>query len=358
VKRTLPAVVDRDQYIPQTVPEAQRALAKLEHDIDSEQTYAAIRRIERQAEAIKKLFAELDDVRQQAERVIVLANYRIGEEITAAPVATGTRGQLVGRDASGASRRDAPESAPSLKDQVGSQKRGLRLKKLASIPKNDVIRRVADLHAEDREATVTAVLKIFTDEKKYADRLAALARRTKIETAGRYTIVKQDALAFLAAIEPRSIELLLTDPPYSTDVPDIDAFCRAWLPPALRCLKPSGRAYIFTGAYAAELEAYSRELRALAASMRWTLDSAPLVWTYRNRTTDPTRRHSIARVPRQIIRIFPSSSQCMRSTSLIRGTGLCFTAFKSRMSWPSDSCVTARSRATPSSIRFAGPARS
>jgi len=76
-------------------------------------------------------------------------------------------------------------------------------------------------------------------------------------------------------------DLLLTDPPYSTEVPDIEAFATAWLPLALGRVKPSGRAYICIGAYDEEMTAY---LTAPRAGL--TLGNV-MVWTYRN-TLGPT----------------------------------------------------------------------
>src|SRR5690606_23894638 len=51
-------------------------------------------------------------------------------------------------------------------------------------------------------------------------------------------------------------DLLLTDPPYSTDVDDIEEFAASWLPVALAKVKPTGRAYVCVGAYPHELRAY------------------------------------------------------------------------------------------------------
>jgi hypothetical protein len=75
----------------------------------------------------------------------------------------------------------------------------------------------------------------------------------------------------------QSVDLLLTDPPYSTDVSDVAAFARAWLPQFLQKVKSTGRAYVFIGAYPEEMKAYLNveipghvELRQI------------LVWTYRN----------------------------------------------------------------------------
>ena len=52
-------------------------------------------------------------------------------------------------------------------------------------------------------------------------------------------------------------DLLLTDPPYSTDVPDLEAFIDSWLYKALDGVKDTGFAYVFIGAYPNELKALS-----------------------------------------------------------------------------------------------------
>jgi hypothetical protein len=72
-------------------------------------------------------------------------------------------------------------------------------------------------------------------------------------------------------------DLLLADPPFSTEVPDIEAFANEWLPQALAKVKPSGRAFVFVGAYAEELGAY------LAVSPPpWLVRDKKLGgWTYR-----------------------------------------------------------------------------
>lgn len=71
-------------------------------------------------------------------------------------------------------------------------------------------------------------------------------------------------------------DLLLTDPPYSTDIPDIKIFAESWLPMALAKVKPTGRAYVFIGAYPHEIAAY---LNIKSQSM---ILAELLVWTYEN----------------------------------------------------------------------------
>jgi len=83
---------------------------------------------------------------------------------------------------------------------------------------------------------------------------------------------------FLDRIENNSQDLLITDPPYSTDVEDIEGFANDWVIKALDKIKTKGRAFIFIGAYPKELKAY---LDVLSSQNKFILDN-PLIWTYRN----------------------------------------------------------------------------
>lgn len=72
-------------------------------------------------------------------------------------------------------------------------------------------------------------------------------------------------------------KLLLTDPPYSTDVDDVDEFAQGWLPNALKYVRHDGFAYVFVGAYPDELRAYLN----ITPPEHLALCQV-LVWTYRN----------------------------------------------------------------------------
>src|SRR5258708_2326442 len=78
-------------------------------------------------------------------------------------------------------------------------------------------------------------------------------------------------------------DLLITDPPYSTDVEDIEAFAQAWLPLALSKVRSTGRAYVCIGAYPQELRAYLNVQACLPVHQ-------VLVWSYRN-TLVPSPMH-------------------------------------------------------------------
>ena len=92
-------------------------------------------------------------------------------------------------------------------------------------------------------------------------------------------IFKSDCIEYLKTFDDNSIDLLLTDPPYSTDIDDIQGFAQSWVPVALDKVKASGRAFICIGAYPKELQAYLNVL--LLSQDKFIVDN-PLIWTYRN----------------------------------------------------------------------------
>ena len=83
-------------------------------------------------------------------------------------------------------------------------------------------------------------------------------------------------------------DLLLTDPPYSTDVDDVGAFAADWLPLALGKVKATGRAYVCIGSYPKELLSY------LSVPSGDMILEDVLVWTYRN-TLGPSPSHAYKR---------------------------------------------------------------
>ena len=118
---------------------------------------------------------------------------------------------------------------------------------------------------------------------EYRDNLAAVVAEAM---ALKPTVYRTDALGLLATLEDESVDLIITDPPYATDIEDIAAFAKSWVPVAMRKLARTGRAYICTGAYPAELAAYATELLAIEG----LTVGVPLVWTYNN-TIGPAPTH-------------------------------------------------------------------
>jgi len=86
---------------------------------------------------------------------------------------------------------------------------------------------------------------------------------------------------FLARFEVKSVNLLLTDPPYITEFKDeneFKKFVQSWVPLAISKIKGTGRIYIFTGNYPQELHIY---LTILLEQDDFILSNI-LVWGYFN----------------------------------------------------------------------------
>lgn len=145
---------------------------------------------------------------------------------------------------------------------------------------------VAVVEAAKAEPEKFADLPTLMDERSVEAAYKELARRERENTerekrkqaASRAVIRQADAVDFLRSLPEQSADLLLTDPPYMTDIDgDVYEFASGWLPLALSRVKQSGRAYIFIGAYPRELHAYL----GVALAQPFTLANV-LVWHYPN----------------------------------------------------------------------------
>lgn len=100
-------------------------------------------------------------------------------------------------------------------------------------------------------------------------------------------IYHETAVEFLKRFEDSSVDLLITDPPYMTDVENINEFIDSWLDVAIKKVKSTGRAYIFCGAYPVELCSYLSRLNA----QNHLIFENVLVWTYKN-AIGPTQKNT------------------------------------------------------------------
>lgn len=157
-----------------------------------------------------------------------------------------------------------------------------RWQTVASVPDEVFEQHLVEVKADGDELSTAGLLRVAKELKKQqtiesAAQEAARVLSNDAEFAAPI-IYLADALDFMAGFEDDSFDLLLTDPPYSTDIDNIEAFASKWVPLALSKVKPTGRAYICIGAYPAELLAY---LCVLQQQRKFIVD-APLIWTYRN----------------------------------------------------------------------------
>ena len=122
-----------------------------------------------------------------------------------------------------------------------------------------------------------ALLNKISNIEKDTQIKEAQKQRAEIIQSKAPIIYHEDCIKFLGKFKDKSIDLLLTDPPYSTDIKDLPAFLDTWLYNALNKIKDTGRAFICIGAYPIELYTYLEYL----LKTDWIIDP-PLIWTYRN----------------------------------------------------------------------------
>jgi len=123
----------------------------------------------------------------------------------------------------------------------------------------------------DVKSGKTTMTKV-TKGRKIAKRKEEIEETLKSELKIIPTVLHEDVNEFLTDIEDGSVDLLITDPPYSTNVDDIDSFAKMWLQPALKKVKDTGYAFVFIGAYPKEIKAY----------LNIELPTQILIWEYKN----------------------------------------------------------------------------
>lgn len=126
------------------------------------------------------------------------------------------------------------------------------------------------------EMSINQAYKAIKADEKKAEivRAAEEIKAQVVESPDRPTLYVGNSIGY---VPDEPYDLLLTDPPYSTDVDDIQDFAQSWLPNALRYVKDTGFAYVFIGAYPKEVGAY------LGLELPDHIELCQiLVWSYRN----------------------------------------------------------------------------
>ena len=157
-----------------------------------------------------------------------------------------------------------PEAKEIVRDTNVSKKDALKIARMEPERQAEIASRIKDGKAKT------------VKEAELIDAKQKVKEQTKTSVKSKPpTVFLGDGVKWLESQKP--CDLLLTDPPYSTDVPEIEAFAQGWLLVALGKLKPTGFAYVFIGAYPNELKAYLN----VKPPDGITLEQV-LVWTYKN----------------------------------------------------------------------------
>ena len=210
---------------------------------------------------------------QDISEAVLDAEVRIGELMASVPKATNGGANQYRAKTTAVSQEQKPK-ADVIREAGFTPKQVQRFQTLAAHPEI-----VAQAKAEAREnddiVSRSLVLNMVKAQKK-ADEIeqAKTAIAEQQRETGNAILYVGDCMDLMPIY---GCDLLLTDPPYSTDIDDIDAFVDSWLCPALEGVKDTGFAYVFIGAYPDELRAY------LNASTPDHMELVQvLVWTYKN----------------------------------------------------------------------------
>lgn len=127
-----------------------------------------------------------------------------------------------------------------------------------------------------KRLTIDGIFKYITRRKKEE-------KKREEYHASNHTIghiVLGDSTILLDKIADASYDLLLTDPPYITEIDDYEGFLKKWLPKAIKKVKDTGRIYIFCSSHPDELLAYLKVFKDSDLN-GFTLANL-LVWHYQN----------------------------------------------------------------------------
>lgn len=192
-------------------------------------------------------------------------------------------------------------------DKLGQSQRNIQMSvaRAESIEDEEVIEQIKELDISKTEGTILSrfepdqqkkiievkkqktdfsIKEIVQEIKKEEKQLELEKKKEEYKKTSLNEVISKpeihltDAVNYLSTFEDNSIDLLITDPPYATDVKDINIFTKNWLEFALKKVKKSGRLYICSGAYPNELQAF---LNVLMNQDKFIVDN-PLIWTYRN----------------------------------------------------------------------------
>ena len=223
---------------------------------------AAIKKVGLASEVLEQKRAEAQEIAE----LVTLSEMRMGEMLSELPTAQGQRNDL--------QLSNTSETKLDILEDIGISKiTANRFEQMAAHPEI-VEQAIAEARENDDIVSRASVLRKIKAERKKQEILEAQQSIIKqADDSIKPTLYIGDSIGR----DVGKYDLLLTDPPYSTDVDDVEQFARSWLYGALDGVRDTGFAYVFIGAYPDEVRAY------LNADIPPHIELTQLlVWTYRN----------------------------------------------------------------------------
>ncbi len=250
---------------------------QLKRDIEAATSIEELKALDDKVEAIRRLYQKQNvslDLQNQATE----AHLRIVRAM----------GQMLDKNIPHDGGRPAEKLyyhgtvSPRLDDLGIDRHDSSRWQMIGKLPEETFEQHIAETKDNHKELTTSAVVQLAKKRDLEAMKAAIEAQAQAAPTKPLITLASWD----IWLPQQSMCDLLLTDPPYSTDIADIDSFAQSWLPIALNKVKDSGRAYVCIGAYPQELRAY---LNVPVPSHLRLLNV--LVWVYRD-TMGPQPTHT------------------------------------------------------------------
>lgn len=227
---------------------------------------AAIKKVGLASEVLEQKRAEAQEIAE----LVTLSEMRMGEMLSEIPKATPNNNPF--HENQDGLKLVKPKGE-TLADMGITRNAASEYQQMAAHPEI-VEQAIAEARENDDIVSRASVLRKIKAERKKQEILEA--QQSIIEQADdsiKPTLYIGDSIGR----DVGKYDLLLTDPPYSTDVDDVEQFARSWLYGALDGVRDTGFAYVFIGAYPDEVRAY------LNADIPPHIElSQLLVWTYRN----------------------------------------------------------------------------
>ncbi len=262
-------VIGTQVVAPDNVAHSLAKWDQLKQDVAEASSIDELKDIRDKAEAIR-LYAKKQknalDIQNNAAEVTLRCTRRMGEMLPG--IVKPGNPQLSHDGTDNTSHKEV-----KLSDIGITRNESSRCQTIAQLPEETFERHIAETKEKRKELTQAGLV-------KRAKQQDLVTKKAEIEAQAQAAPTKP--LLIRASWEnwlPKQpkCDLLITDPPYSTDIEDIETFANAWLPLALSKVKTTGRAYVCIGAYPQELRAY---LNVKVPSDLRLLNI--LVWTYKN----------------------------------------------------------------------------
>ena len=233
---------------------------------------AKLSAVKKRFDIVPEQYKQLELEAQETAENVLLFSVDVGEYISELPTAPGTRTDLQTSRPMGT---EVTTKEAACKELGFTERQARDLQTIAAHP--DIVQNVIEEARQNGDvASRSAVIKKV--KAKWKAEAIEEAKEKAAKEIAEQPYPPEIRIGDSIGYQPNEkYDLLLTDPPYSTDVDDVKQFAESWLPNALRYVKDTGFAYVFVGAYPDELRAY------LNITPPENIELTQLlIWTYKN----------------------------------------------------------------------------